>query len=586
MIHTAIRTPGRKFPFPKIMSSTPFYLYSCPYVGKTHAHGELKGYRVRSVDNRPPSGTQEALLLSQPGALMHLFDLSPGFVALLTGPQHRFDYCNPAYLELIGGRDIVGMTVAEALPEVAAQGFIGLLDEVYGSGEALQFEDARYDRPLDAGEPVSELHIDFVLQPVFDAEGRVGGILVQGNDITPRVTAAQAVFDARRAAEAAETAQSEFVRRLSHDIRSPMNAVVSLASILASTHPLSSEQREYVRLLMVSADSVLAQVSDIVDEARIEARIIDLDSIAFSPAEVIQDVAAVLAAPALNKNLDLLVDDGGEGIQVIGDPLRLRQIITHLTANAIHFTEHGKVALSVRYEPGDMPGTTAVAIDVADTGPGMDAALLDALFEGAAPAHRRDYDEGRFSLTMAKTLAEMMGGTISVRSAAGKGTTFTLNLVLSAVGWDAPEEPAADESDEDPVSLSNLPPILLVEDYEPNILVATTFLKRFGFRVDIAANGRDAVEKARANDYLLALMDVQMPGINGLEATKLIRKAEARNGSPHLPIIGVTAYALAADRERCLAAGMDSFLSKPFTAADLHERIKSVMASSEVAKAG
>ena len=509
--------------------------------------------------------------------VIRLFDQSPTFMAFLRGPEHRIEFVNPAYMTLVGDRKVIGLPIAEALPEAIEQGFVAMLDEVFRSGKAFTANGARYDRQL--GQETTELYLDFVFQPIVE-DARVTAILVQGVDVTERALAEQALIAARDAAEAAEITKADFISHLSHNIRAPMNAVVGLANILTTTEPLTHDQSEYLNALLMSADSVLSQVSDMVDTARIEARMIDLETAPFSPVELIGQVADTITVQAREKGLalgvDILCDDCD---LLLGDAGRIRQTISQLASNAVQFTNAGEINLSVdcQFESNDQ---RRLVITVSDTGIGMSPEKLETLFRKSVDADtgmKRRYGGTGLGLSIAKTLCDIMGGTIAAESTPEEGSVFTVTLPLMIAR--APEADAFDDAmaAANPGGSADMAPILLVEDYEPNILVTTTFLERFGYRVDVATNGQAAVEKARTGTYAMALMDVQMPGLTGIEATRLIREEEASEKRRHLLIVGVTAHSLAVDRDRCLAAGMDDFLPKPFNADALYEKISAVL---------
>jgi signal transduction histidine kinase/ActR/RegA family two-component response regulator len=516
--------------------------------------------------------------------VIQLFDKSPTFTALLRGGDHRIEFVNPAYMSLIGDRRVIGLTIPEAQADAIEQDFVAMLDEVFQNGKVITAIGARYDRVIDG--VTTEIYVDMVYQPILEENGTVSGIFIQGADATERVRAERALIQARNAAEATEISKADFISHLSHNIRAPMNAVVGLANILTTTHPLTYEQSEYIHALLLSAESVLNQVSDMVDTARIEAHMIDLEIASFAPAELVAKVTANVAMQAREKDLlltaDILCD---ENERLMGDAGRIDQILNQLASNAIHFTSRGTVSFTVAIEPFDEKQRRLV-LTVSDTGPGISPQKIATLFQQSVAADRgleRSYGGTGLGLSIAKTLCDIMGGRIQVESTLGEGSTFSVQLPL--LRTDIEEVKAYEAEEEMPAQpdLTDLPPILLVEDYEPNILVATTFLERLGYRVDVAMNGIAAVEKARTGTYALALMDIQMPGISGIEATNVIREEEVAEGRHHLPIIGVTAHALAVDRERCLEAGMNDFLPKPFNAMDLHQKILAVLNISETA---
>ncbi len=272
------------------------------------------------------------------------------------------------------------------------------------------------------------------------------------------------------------------------------------------------------------------------------------------------------------------------GRTFLGDPTRIRQIILNLCSNAIKFTDQGRVHVSIECHPTSDAGRETICISVTDTGIGIDPAKVETIFDKFVQADAsmtRRYGGTGLGLAITKTLTEIMGGTISVKSEPGRGSTFEVCLPLTLA---TPEDnkttnlhlPEVLHSEE-----ANGLNVLLVEDHEPNVLVATTYLGGFGYHVDVARNGLEAFEMVKHRSYAAILMDVQMPGLNGFEATRLIRQHESQNGRVRVPIIGMTAHALQGDRERCLAAGMDEYLSKPFDPVNLLAKMSLVVRGSD-----
>ncbi|MDC7683602.1 ATP-binding protein [Asticcacaulis sp. BYS171W] len=514
--------------------------------------------------------------------LAELFEQAPTFMTLLRGPEHRFEYCNPRYRQLIANRDVIGQTVAEGLPETLEQGFVNLLDEVYNTGKPFVANGAKIALWQDDGS-YEDRYLDFVYQPITDASGAITGIFVEGADVTERVLAEQIAAKAQSAAESANLAKSEFLANMSHEIRTPMNAIVGLSAILAKSQPLTAKQGDYIRTLQMSADSLLGLINDLLDIAKIEARTVELEHIPFSLTALIQEVASMMAVPVREKGLTFTGEGHcAENHMFLGDPTRLRQIIANLCSNAIKFTKEGGIHVAITCEPTDNPQVETICIAVSDTGIGIAEDKIDTIFQKFVQADssiNRKFGGTGLGLAITKTLAEVMGGTISLSSTEGKGSTFTVCVPLEIAPDSLPDDvalPSIAEVLENTLRHRKQPPVLLVEDYEPNILVASTFLESFGYRVEVARNGLEAFEKSKNGTYIVALMDVQMPGLNGLDATRMIRAYEAQTGRAHLPIIGITAHALAGDRERCLAVGMDDYLPKPFNPDELQEKIRTL----------
>ncbi|MDB5490469.1 MAG: hypothetical protein JWO78_318 [Micavibrio sp.] len=379
-------------------------------------------------------------------------------------------------------------------------------------------------------------------------------------------------------ANAANIAKSEFLANMSHEIRTPMNAIIGLSSILSRSEPLTDKQREFVVTLQQSGESLLMLINDLLDIAKIEASGIEIEAIPLDLKALLEEIISMMAMRVEEKGLAFTVDTSAIGdMTFIGDPTRVRQIITNLCSNAVKFTDHGAIGITLAVLDRTEDICT-IAISVEDTGPGIAPEKMDKIFEKFTQADNtisRKFGGTGLGLAISKTLAEIMGGHIDVVSTVNVGSKFTVTLPLTTNR----ERPAQGETEKPalvlptPINVSNKGRVLLVEDYEPNVLVASTFLEIFGYDYDIARSGAEAVDKAVSNDYLAILMDVQMPELNGFEASAAIRNHEKTAGAAQVPIIGMTAHALDGDRERCLAAGMDDYISKPFTPGELERKL-------------
>lgn len=486
--------------------------------------------------------------------------------------DHPVDYqyieVNPAFARHTGLENTQGKRVRDILPNHEKHWF-----EKYGQ-VALTGEPTRF---VAVANTVGERDFEVYAFRVERPEQRRIAVLFQ--DISDRVRATKALSDAKLEAETANMAKTEFLANMSHEIRTPMNAIVGLSNILGMSSPLTEKQRQYISTLRMSADSLLNLINDLLDISKIEARTIELEEIPFSLAQLIEEVTSIMAVRVKEKGLVFTTDAGAiRGKQFLGDPTRLRQIILNLCSNAVKFTEQGSIHIAITCHAHAEPEKETISITVKDTGIGVAKDKIETIFKKFMQADstiNRKYGGTGLGLAITKTLSETMGGTIRLETELGKGSEFTVSLPLRVIS----EKPADENTHQDRVADDRYegttrPKLLLVEDYEPNVLVATILLENYGYIVEEAANGIEAVEKAKSRDYAAILMDVQMYGMNGLDATSLIREHEQKAGLPRVPIIGMTAHALAGDRERCLAAGMDDYVSKPFVAEELNLKIK------------
>jgi signal transduction histidine kinase/ActR/RegA family two-component response regulator len=372
-------------------------------------------------------------------------------------------------------------------------------------------------------------------------------------------TAALAAATAR--AETASRTKSQFLANMSHEIRTPMNGVIGMTELLSAT-PLDASQREITDTIRSSGQILLAIINDVLDLSTIESGQLALDKTPFALGSVLSQAVKVVSPAATAKGLLLEVSaDASIPTHLVGDPLRLGQVLVNLLSNAVKFTDVGRVTVSTRLVPAAGTAPDAIRIEVRDSGIGIEPERLSRLFQpfeqGDASMSRRFGGTG-LGLAISKRLVELMDGRLWGQSQPGVGSTFSLELPLRpADAASMPPGPVAAARPE-PKRASPLR-LLVAEDNPVNQRVASRMLQKLGYQADLVENGRLAVEAAERQAYDVIFMDVQMPELDGLEAT---RRIKARRGASPW-IIALTAHALEDDRKQCLAAGMNDFLSKP-----------------------
>jgi PAS domain S-box-containing protein len=471
----------------------------------------------------------------------------------------RYLGCNAAFERLVGyTRDaIVGRDVGALLTPAAATEHEQADRAILGDGLPRQYE----THLVGPAGRVRDLLVS--KSAVRDDSGRITGITAALVDITERKAAErdlqrslEALRAASAAAEAGTRAKSEFLAMMSHEMRTPLHAVLGASGLLLES-PLTDVQREQAALSRTAGQALLDLIDDLLDYSRLEAGRLDLERVPFDPRQLTSDTLALVAGAARAKGLELvsaMAPDVPE--RATGDPGRVRQVLLKLLGNAIEFTESGSVRVQLEVAQRDATGSR-LRLTVKDTGVGIPEELLSRLFQ---PFARGDVPVGRtrtatgLGLSITRRLVELMGGTIEATSTPGAGSEFRCVVPLGPAPADEPKPPPA-KADRRGLK------VLVVEDNRVNQRVTRALLERLGCAVDVAEDGSQALAAVSRSRYDVVFMDCSMPGMSGYEATREIRRREG--GGNGLPIVALTAHALRGDRERCLAAGMTDYLAKP-----------------------
>jgi PAS domain S-box-containing protein len=489
------------------------------------------------------------------------FNSVPDLIAILND-HHRVVRVNKAMADRLGREpeECVGMPCYEA---------------VHGSNLPPEF--CPHSMTMgDGGEHNMELHEerlggDFLVTttPLLNLQGQMTGTVHVARDITERKRAEAALRMAKEAAESATNAKSQFLANMSHELRTPMTGVLGMLDLVLAGS-LEAEQRKFIAMAQTSARSLVRILNDILDLTKIEMGKLSLEEKPFLMRKCVASTFNLFLPVAKGKGLDLdftVAEDVPQ--HVIGDQIRINQILTNLVGNAVKFTEKGKVEIRVTAGGSAPGGKRDITFTVTDSGIGIPddkKDLLFRVFSQVDESHSREYGGTGLGLAICKEIVERMGGRVSFTSEAGKGSTFSCTIPLGAAeaeqGAGVTAGKTTTAGDAPRAEGTNKSRLLIAEDDHIIRKILGTLLQQAHYEIDFAENGEKAVEMWEHGEYDLILMDVQMPRLNGFEATAAIREKETSRGG-HIPIIAMTAHALKEDKERCLTAGMDAYISKP-----------------------
>ncbi len=496
-----------------------------------------------------------------------LYDLAPFGYATID-PNGRIHDCNIAFASLAGSnrKQLTDTLLQHLVPAYDQNTLFNLLDDAAQNGELVtsEFE-------LRHGDGLDNRFVRCDARILRHTPGNGMLFLLAFMDVTERRQLETELRMAKAKAESASQAKSEFLANMSHEIRTPMTGIQGMLKLLDKTE-LDKQQREYVEMAQTSSNSLQELINDILDLSRIEANRLEIVAQPFDIRELVGKLVGIFRPLADQKGLDLHFSIEESLPQWLeGDQLRVRQVLFNLVGNAVKYTHEGSVTLNVRTMHTLGGRSRMVLFHIADTGTGIPSDKLESIFQPftqSDSSYAKQMAGTGLGLTIVKKLVELMNGHISIQSKQDEWTRVTLTLPFRDSEAPKRDETSPEENEKPQPGYR----ILLAEDNPINQKAVKMFLEQYGHTVAVAQNGKEAIEKLKNQDFDAVLMDVQMPGMDGMEATRLIR--EGVEGSTDIPIIALTAYAMDEDKGKILAAGMNEYMTKPIDYEKLNEILR------------
>lgn len=541
---------------------------------------KMRGWRWINAKGRVVEQDEKRRAVRMLGTHMDITDRKRSEEALLQAKQEFegiFENSQVGIMLLKGDRvvsrvnkrlaDLLGYKSPEEMKKISVrqlhldeQHFLEFGERYYkplGQGEQTQVE---YQLRKKDGTPLWAILSGKALDPTDLGKG----VIWVMDDLTRRKALEAQLTRAKESAESASQAKSEFLANMSHEIRTPLNGIIGMLQLMQDTS-LDEEQGQFLTLAMESSKRLTRLLSDILDLSRVEAGKLQMQVENFALHEIVKQIAALHEPVSLQAGVRFQVSQHpGLPSSILGDSLRLQQVLTNLIGNAFKFTTAGSVTLEVSSLPSRRTGEAHLLFVVADTGCGMDENILETLFEPfvqASQGYTRRYQGAGLGLSIVKRIVELMGGTISVESELGVGTTFYVAIPFKLIPSDVVGE---EKSTSNGTALAQGEfRILIAEDDMVSSMAVARLLEKKGHRIHVVRDGEEALDALRKRNFDLVLMDVQMPSVDGVEATKRIRIGEAGEAKADIPIIAMTAYTMVGDREMFLAAGMNDYIAKP-----------------------